>query len=344
MVAAGLDPYRFAPSGLAGSPLADASFAKINHPDVPTVYGPLAEGLLALVALSPARGDIRAIKAVGAVFDVSSVAALFALGACLRAGPLAAFLWAVHPLAVIETAGEGHLDGVAVSLLLWALVLLQRSRSRWASVLFAGAGLVKLTPLFSAPAFLRSTGRKGALIAAATFGVAHLPFLATGGEFTGLRIYARSWEGNGAAYPELVDLLGRGGATEKLKETYGALKQALGDPEFMDRFWGVFAPEYLARGVLSIAFFLSILLVLSKTAETVRASGFLLVALLICSPTLHPWYLLNVLPFAFLFGWWSVAWVAGAAPLVYAVPPGLARAVEFLPALALFVLVDRRRG
>ena len=111
----------------------------------------------------------------------------------------------------------------------------------------------------------------------------------------------------------------------------------------MDRFWGVFAPEYLARGVLAIAFFLSTFLILRKTFETVRASGFLLVALLVCSPTLHPWYLLNVLPFALLFRWWSVAWVAGAAPLVYAFPPGLARAVEFLPALALLALVDRRR-
>jgi hypothetical protein len=343
VLAAGLDPYRFAPSALAGSPLADAGFAKINHPEVPTVYGPLAEGLLALVALSPARGDIRAIKAVGAAFDVSGVAALFVLGASPGAGPLAAFLWAVHPLAVIETAGEGHLDGVAVSLLLWALVLLQRSRSGWASVLFAAAGLVKLTPLFSAPAFLRSAGRKGASIAAAIFGVAHLPFLATGGEFAGLRIYARSWEANGAVYPELVDLLGRGRGAEKLKETYGALKRGLGDPAFMDRFWGVFAPEYLARGILSIAFLLSVLLILRKTAEPVRASGFLLVALLLFSPTLHPWYLLNVLPFALLFRWWSVAWVAGAAPLVYAVPAGLARAVEFLPALALFLLVDRKR-
>src|SRR5450631_1536145 len=59
VAAAGIDPYRFAPAGLADSPFADRDFAKINHPEVPTVYGPVAQGLLAILALSAADASPR---------------------------------------------------------------------------------------------------------------------------------------------------------------------------------------------------------------------------------------------------------------------------------------------
>ena len=61
---------------------------------------------------------------------------------------------------------------------------------------------------------------------------------------------------------------------------------------------------------------------------------------------------MNVLPFALLFRWSSVAWLAGAAPLAHLVArpgnplfqhPDLVRGIELFPAVALVLLVDRRR-
>jgi hypothetical protein len=317
------------------------------------VYGPLAQGLLACLALSPAGAAPRAIKATAAVFDLLTVGCLWALGGALGVGPLAAIVWAVHPLAVFETAGEGHLDGIAVSLLLGALALLVKSKTRPGAVLFAAAALVKITPLAAAPAFLRTAGRRAALAFAAVFLLAHAPFLSSGGEFRGLGTYARSWEGNGVVYPELVELLRRTGFAEKVKNVYSALKATFWHARFFEYGWGLFSPDVIARVLLGISFLVAAFVILRRVRDAVRASGLLLVALLTFSPTLHPWYLLNVLPFALLFRWTSVAWVAGAAPLAYlatlprgapAFPhPDVIRSIEFVPALGLFWLVDRRR-
>jgi hypothetical protein len=354
VAAAGLDPYRFAPADLADTPLADRDFAKINHPDVPTVYGPFAQGLLALLALSPTGAAPWAIKATVAAFDLLSVGCLYALGDSIGVGPLAALVWAVHPLAVFETAGEGHLDGIAVSLLLAALALLVRARTRWAAALFAVAALVKITPLAASPAFLRTAGRRATLVFAAVFVLAHAPFFGSGAELRGLGTYVRSWEGNSVVYPELVFLLRKGDVAAKLKGVYSALKATFWHARVFDYGWGFFAAEYVARAALLVTLCLWVAFILRKqSGEPVRAVGLSLVALLTLSPTLHPWYLLNVLPFALLFRWTSVAWVAGAAPLAYLTTlprgapvfphPGIVRAIEFTPALLLLVLCDLRK-
>ena len=80
VVALGRDPYRFPPSSPALASFRDAESRKINHPRFTTVYGPLAQGLLGLLALSPARASVTSIKAMAAAFDLVAVAALFALG------------------------------------------------------------------------------------------------------------------------------------------------------------------------------------------------------------------------------------------------------------------------
>ncbi|HKC24333.1 MAG TPA: hypothetical protein VKF32_06305 [Thermoanaerobaculia bacterium] len=352
VLAAGLDPYRHAPSDPALARLRDETFATINHRDVPTVYGPLAEGLLGLLARSPARASVVSIKALAAAFDLAAVAALVALGRAYRAGALAALLYAIHPLAVIETAGEGHLDGIATALLLLALAALFHARGRLAALLYAGAALVKITPLGAAPAMLRSLGRSSAVLAACAFLAAHAPFWRSRAEVNGLTVYAGSWEGNGALYPDVVRLLEKGRVAARAKAVYASVKDALGSPPVFERGWRFFYAGFFARVLLGAAFVCAAVAILRREADVVRATGMLLVALLLASPTLHPWYLVNVLPFALLFRWSSVAWLAGAAPLAHLVAhpgnplfqrPDLVRGIELLPALALFLLADRRR-
>lgn len=358
VLAVGLDPYRYAPSDprlqrllkeRSGRAPGAAEVATINHPEVPTVYGPLAQTLFALLAISPARASVTSIKAMAAAFDLLSIGCLLALSASHRSASLAALLYAIHPLAVIETAGEGHLDGIFTSLHLLSLVLLTRARGLMASAAFALASLVKVTPLAAAPAFFRSAGRRGILIAAAIFLSAHLPFASSLGPARGLSEYARSWEGNGVLYPGLVAVLDATRAAERAKNLYGSVVALLGHPRFLDLFWGIFYTGFLARAILALLFVVLVILIVRREKDAVRATGLSIAALLLVSPTLHPWYLIGVLPFAFLFRWTSVVWVAGAAPLAYLsarpgspIHPDLIRAVEFWPALALLLLVDRR--
>ncbi|MEO6325335.1 MAG: hypothetical protein ABIT01_17080 [Thermoanaerobaculia bacterium] len=353
VLAHGIDPYRNAPSDPALTVYRDGAWAKINHPGVRTVYGPVAQGLLAALALSPAEGSLTSIKALAAAFDLLAVACLSGLGLARGFGRLPALLYALHPLAVLETAGEGHLDGVAVALLLASLLALERGRGRFASLLGAAAGLVKFTPWGAAPALLRSVGKKGALVFVLACVIGFLPFRGSGGPLAGMTVYARSWEGNGALYPEVLRAIVATDLAPRLKSVYSALKNALDHPRAMDFGWPLFDPHLLARVALALLFAGAAVFILRRERDALRASGLLLAALLAVSPTLHPWYLLNVLPFALLFRWTSVVWVAGAAPLFYlsflpagapAFPhPDLIRAIELLPALGLFFLVDARR-
>lgn len=348
VLAAGIDPYRYAPADPRLARLVDADARKINHPRVPTVYGPAAEGLLGLLALSPAKASLVSIKALAAGFDVAAVAALWSLGAVYGAGTLPALAYAVHPLAVIETAGDGHLDGMAVALLLASLAALHAARGRTGAAIFGAATLVKVTPLAAAPALFRSAGRMGGAIALGVMALGYLPFRASGGPWRGLATYAERWEANGVLYPDLVRLLDRTHAAARAKEAFAGLKALLGHPAFLDRFWGLFYTGFLARALLGLLFLAGAWTILRREPDVARAAGLLLALLLVVSPTLHPWYLLNVLPFALLFGWASVGWVAGAVPLAHLARtwphPDVIRAIEYLPAVVLYATVDRRRG
>ncbi|MBL8113465.1 MAG: DUF2029 domain-containing protein [Acidobacteria bacterium] len=348
VLAAGIDPYLAPPASRSLEALRDEEWRRVNHKDIRTVYGPAAQGLLGILALSPAKASLTSIKAMAAFFDVLSVACLAWLGA-----PFAAFLYAVHPLAIFETAGEGHLDGVAVSVLLLAFVLFERAKGKLSAAALALAPLVKLTPLVAAPVLLKRLGSRGAFVFAAVIGLAHVPFLSSGGPLAGLSVYAERWEANGFLYPGLVRGLDAVDGAAHAKTAYAGLKALLGHPDFMDRGWGFLYTGFLARALLGLALLVVLARIYAKNGDDAfRTAGLALVALLAVSPTLHPWYLLHVLPFALAYRWTSVAWVAGALPLSYLHPPaqsgGTAAlalwAVAYVPALALYVLVDRRRG
>src|SRR5206468_4106856 len=145
--------------------------------------------------------------------------------------------------------------------------------------------------------------------------LAHLPFWRSGAEARGLAVYATSWEGNGALYPDVVRLLERGRVAAHAKNAFARARKLLREPRAHDPLWRFFYTGFLARALLALALAVAAYAILRRERDVVRASGLLLAALLLASPTLHPWYLVNVLPFALLFRWSSLAWLAGAAPL-----------------------------
>ena len=78
----------------------------------------------------------------------------------------AAALYAFHPLAITESAGEGHLDSLGVALLLACLAHLARGRRASAGIAFALSVLTKYISLVAAIPLLRR-GRSRFLAAAA---------------------------------------------------------------------------------------------------------------------------------------------------------------------------------
>lgn len=262
---AGINPYIYAPDDPALDALRAANGARVNHPDVPTIYPSLAQHLFRGFA----AGDVgpRGVRAWAAAFDLAS--ALVFAAALHRGGRLAslALVQGLCPLAILESAGAGHVDAFAV-LLLAAAVYFAPRRAFVAGLFFGGAALVKLVPVALGPAFvLRRSPRVffaftcGALLTL----VFVLPHIAAGPRlFDGLLAYGEHWRFHDALYSPLVAAGLEPGSARRLLATLFALV-ALATP-------------FLVRDLFA-------------------AGAVVFGAFLVLSPTVHPWYALALVPF-----------------------------------------------
>src|SRR5262249_60333519 len=106
---------------------------------------------------------------------------------------------------------------------------------------------------------------------------------------------------------------------------------------------------FLARALLAVLL-AAILLGIGLRVGALQAAVFAsLAALLLLSPTLYPWYLLWVLPFAASRREPAFLYLSFAIPLSYALlyplpgaSTGLVLACEYIPFLALLLLTARR--
>ena len=164
----------------------------------------------------------------------------------------------------------------------------------------------------------------------------------------GLGVYAQRWEFNSLLYPALERLFASTGLPDAAKRGWIALKAALGHPGWMQAAFPYFYAGFLARAALLLLLTAALLAILRiRDVETAVFAS--LAALLLASPTLQPWYLLWLLPFAARRRDPAVLWLTFAVPASYALlapVPGLSRgailAFEYAPA-ALLCLVSLRR-
>ncbi|HWC10566.1 MAG TPA: glycosyltransferase 87 family protein, partial [Acidimicrobiales bacterium] len=202
--AEGTNPYRYPPDSPALADLRepwlwpDASgcarldrppgCTRMNRPSARTIYPPLAQVWFAGVyRVAGIDARHKAWQVAGLATDLAVVALLpLVLGAWGRDRRWTA-LYALSPFPVVEVVNNGHVDGLAVVLVVLALLLAARRRPGWAGVLLGAAAVVKLYPavlvagLVGAgtrprPALVRAAA--GALAVAA---VAYLPHVLTVG-------------------------------------------------------------------------------------------------------------------------------------------------------------------
>lgn len=229
---AGVSPYRYSPSevlrgdapeqlrlaALSGGPV----LARINHPDLATIYPPVAQAFFALAnALSPF--SLNGWKSVLLLADVAALVLLLHL---LKATGTPLVLIAVYwwnPLFIKETFNSAHMDVLLLPFLLGAMLLRLRGRYGAAAVLLALATGVKIWPALLAPLWFAPAMRRGrrALFAPLTWislsAVLLAPMTFASRESSGVVQYAGRWEMNDGFFAALV-WLGRvtnlAGATE----------------------------------------------------------------------------------------------------------------------------------
>ena len=270
----GFNPYGYPPGHEALGAIRTPWHGEINHPDIPTIYPPLAQLLFGLVAA--AGGTVLTAKAVWLCFDLGCGLLLQRIAARTGHSPATVLIWYLwSPLLIVETAWSAHFDVVGLFLMtgvIWAATGVRGWRHPAALGSLLGlATLLKFAPAAALPPLARRYGVTAVFAFAAICAAFYLPFAGVGPALLteGLRTYAEHWSANEGAF-SLISWLA-------------------GDP--------VHARISAAALILAVVAFTT-----WRGFSIERALLWIIGAGLLLSPTVHPWYVLWVLPMAALRG------------------------------------------
>lgn len=294
---AGISPYRYAPAAVELEALRDeAIHPNINRPTKPTVYPPGAQALFATVALI-APGSLLAWRAFVLGMEMIGVALLLVLLQRAGRAGAAVIVYAWSPLVVFEGVQAGHVDLAVIPLVLAALVWRQRGWAVHAGIALGAAVLVKLYPLVLLPAWWRPRDWRFPTALVATVALGYLPHAAT----VGL-----------GAVGFLPEYLGRA-------EDHNIGLRAL-------LTYGLGLTGDMARGsVMALLFALMGWVVVrigranpGDAEGMTRAAALAVAAYLLLVPTsMHPWYVLWIVPFLCFQLWRPWLYFSGAVALSY---------------------------
>jgi alpha-1,6-mannosyltransferase len=178
--AAGINPYRYVPADTALAPLRDeAIYPNINRRDYArTIYPPVAQAVFLVV--TRVRESVTTMKVAFVGFEIITLYALAVLLAAFGLPRQRALIYAWHPLVVWETAGSGHVDALAITFVMLALLARYYQRETAVGVALACAALVKLFPAVLFPALYRRWGWKMPTAFVLTIILAYLPYMGVG--------------------------------------------------------------------------------------------------------------------------------------------------------------------
>ncbi len=307
VVAAGGNPYLSAPADRELVDLRDERFDRLEHREVRTIYPPLAQALFAAVAATGAgRPGLKIILIACDLLVIILIGRLLALRRLPRSRVL---VYAWNPLAVIEVAWSGHLEPAGAALMLLAAGAIIQKRDLRAVVALTAACLVKLLPIVLLVPFRRAIRPRALLLIPAMVGFACWPFRDAGPALgAGLREYAATWSANESLFGLIHAAIAWLDPTAALKGAIAAVRSTIPATGWLDRLYDYVYPTYLARAVCAACVVLIAWVIDRRSRDPLRSAFLLLGAILLFSPTLHPWYLLWILPWLCLYP--SRPWLA----------------------------------
>jgi hypothetical protein len=319
--AAGMNPYRYIPADPALGALRDDSiYPNINRADYAhTIYPPTAQ--LSFLAIERISDSILGMKLAMLSFDALTIACLIAL---LRRGGLPSsrvLLYAWHPLPVWEFAGTGHVDALAIGLLMLAFLAASHRSPLWTGVALGAATLVKFYPAVAGPALYRRWDWRMPLAFAVTLVVLYAPYLGVGPAVFGFL----------SGYADEEGLRSGGGIF-----LWSLLRACCHVPEHAIRYFAPLAVLLLLAVAVWLQFSRRWRAQGSWTAALALASVFTLLV----SPH-DPWYFTWLVPFLCFRMTSAHVWLTGACTLMYVLPHPTGLAVQsllYLPFIALLLL------
>jgi alpha-1,6-mannosyltransferase len=275
--AAGINPYRYVPAAPELAALRDPSiWPLINRADYAvTIYPPVAQALF--LAITRIGENVVVMKLALLLFEAVTVAVLIFLLKRLAMPLTRVAVYAWHPLAVWEIAGNGHVDAAMIALLMVSALVFLNRRTLLAGVIATLGALVKPTALLALPVFWRPWDWKLPLAFVATIAVAYLPYLSVGsGVFGFLGTYIEEEGFSAGSGFRLVWLL---------EQLTGPLPNA-------GAVYTGLAALILASLALAIGFRAD-----RSERAAIASLNWLLIAFLALSTPHYPWYFLVLAPF-----------------------------------------------
>jgi rSAM/selenodomain-associated transferase 2 len=271
----GHNPYLHAPNSPLLAEIARSELAptwdKINHKDFTAAYPPLS--LLLFRLLAAVKPDPMVFKIFFAGLDIG-VMIFLALIISNRNRPLAALLlYAANPLTIVFIAGEGHLDVIQILFLCLGLYFIFTQKE--------GLGFLAL----------------GLAVMAKYFALIAIPFLVT----------RKNYKKVLAACIPLVLFIPYVNAGLYIFQSLQAFGFRM---HYNDALAGVlrfFFDESMAVVVAMIILFAGLGWLFLFVHAKLRSTYLAIACLLLCLPTLHPWYLAIITPFLVFYP--STAWL-----------------------------------
>jgi hypothetical protein len=320
--AAGINPYLSRPADFDSQGVRkDPLHQQQNRPFARTIYPPLAQAAFRAVR-AVAGESVTAMKALMLLGDLATLAVLVHLLGTLGLPRSRVILYAWQPLTVFEVAGSGHVDALAIPFILLAVLAWRGHREAAAGIALGAATLVKIFPVVLLLAFLGRRRWSLILACAATIALAYLPFLPGAGLM---------------ALGHLPQFLSDPGETFNAS-LMGLVSLVLGRFSRTPLSWGLWI-----GGAVMAATLLWLLRTEADGLDALLARIWAVAtALTLLTPTLHPWYLLWLLPLLTIQprpAWMYLTGAISLSYIFYIVPTTrlLIGAVEYLPFFALLL-------
>ena len=178
--ATGINPYRYFPAHDALAHLRDATiFPRINRADYAvTIYPPVAELFFLLVTRIGESVTVMRLALLGCEAASVSLIVLFLRRMQRPATRVVAYFW--HPLPLWEIANNGHIDALAVALMLLGLWVALTGHAMRGAVLIALAALVKPYVAPALASIWRPWDWKMPAVVITVIALCYLPYLSVG--------------------------------------------------------------------------------------------------------------------------------------------------------------------
>jgi alpha-1,6-mannosyltransferase len=284
VLASGHNPYALAPADPRLAMLREPWHGQINHPEIRTIYPPHAELVFAVAHW------LTLWRLLLLVADVGILCLLYRRPSLMLA-------YATFPPLLFEGSWSGHVE------LLAALGL----TIGWLYDSGIAAGIatgLKVIPLAALPALVARSRRRLRFL----FGFAlalllpAIPFALRGPLMPGMREYATRWVFNSPLYEALFFVLERTALAAHLKAGWTAIKDPLHLEPLAPWVYSHLYSDYLTRGLLALVAMIAITLLVRRAlrAGQLPSVSLCISALLLCSPAIHPWYWVVLVPVAML--------------------------------------------